>query len=98
MLVVVGVVYLLTTTPGAILFLGYSYGAWSDDTPLKNAKYTLAYTIIQQLAYVNSAINFLLYVCTGTKFRHALRMLLGCCTCTGKKETVAGEPSPLTGL
>ena len=83
MLVVVGVVYLLTVSPVSILFLGYSYGAWSFDTPSSEAKYILAYTITQQLAYANSAINFLLYFCTGSKFRQALHMFFGTlCHCS----------------
>ena len=72
MLVVVGVVYMLTISPINILYLGYSYGAWSYDTPFEEAKYMLAYAITNQLVYVNSAINFLLYFFTGTKFRQAM--------------------------
>ena len=75
MLVVVGVVYLLTVTPGSIHLLGESYGAFPSETIHDKAKYELTYAITQQLKYVNSAINFLLYCCTGTKFRKALRKL-----------------------
>ena len=77
MLVVVGIVYLLTVSPSAIFFVGASYYMWPISTVYDIAKFYLAYALTLQLSYVNSAINFLLYCCTETKFRQSLRMLFG---------------------
>ena len=85
MLVVVGVVYLLTISPSGIYLIGYSYNVWPNHTVYDVAKLYLVYAITLQLTYINSAINFLLYCCTGSKFRLALRELFGkLCKAKGK--------------
>ena len=75
MLVVVGVVFLLTISPSAIFFIGVSYRVWPDRTYHDVAKIWLAFSVTLQLSYINNAVNFLLYCCTGTKFRQALGLL-----------------------
>ena len=77
MLVVVGVVYLLFISPSAIFIVWYSHDAQPYRTVHAEAKSWLTYAVTLQLSYINSAINFLLYCCTGTKFRQSLRMLFG---------------------
>ena len=42
-----------------------------------NVRYVLFYTVINLLVYLNSAINFLLYVLTGRKFREELFKMFG---------------------
>jgi hypothetical protein len=91
MLMAVSWCYLLLNLPLAIFFLGRS--TWPDgaDGNLIAGIHTwLAYTVCHLLYYSNSAVNFFLYCCTGSKFRSVLGSLLRricpCLCCTQRKQ------------
>ena len=71
MLTTVGIVFLITTTPKAIYYFGYGYRVWPMETNQEWARIYLAYIITTLLVFVNSAVNFILYCLTGSRFREA---------------------------
>ena len=79
MLTTVGVVFLLTTTPKAIYYFGLGYGLLPETTNKDWARIYLAYIITTLLVFLNSALNFILYCLTGTKFRLAFLETFGFC-------------------
>jgi hypothetical protein len=76
MLVVVTFVFVLTTTPITIYFVGKGANMWPADTDdLTGFSCTyLAYSVCNMLFYLNSAVNFFLYCVSGSHFRHALQV------------------------
>ena len=85
MLITVSVVYLITIAPGGIFIIGDKYSAWTCKYGDTGPVCDLMYTFTQQLNYVNSAVNFLLYCLSGSKFRTALKNLIRSCICCKKK-------------
>ena len=81
MLFSVSIAFLLLTLPINILLLGDEYFFPNVDTdPVEEAWHELTFTITSLLNYVNSTINVLLYLVTGTKFRRAfLRVFCPSC-------------------
>ena len=61
MLVVVGITFLVTTSPAALLRVAYSHDVIPLDTARQVARYRLGVAIVYLLNYLNNAINFVLY-------------------------------------
>lgn len=79
MLVLVCVVFLLTTVPLAVYFLGIDIW-FSEKTAEAYAKTFLLYTVTNLIYYISNAINFTLYCLAGSKFRQAaLAVFCGRC-------------------
>ncbi len=71
--------FLTLTTPAYCLFLYIMLFDFTK-TPGRFAGYNLFFHIAQKLDYTNNAVNFFLYVLSGTKFRADVKLLFGCGT------------------
>jgi len=71
MLIVISILFLLFTMPIEIYFLGYSYGAFLDDTAEQQAVRLQFYAVVHILMCTNNSINFFMYFASGRKFRAA---------------------------
>lgn len=76
-LILVTFAFLILTTPAYCFFL---YIMFYDvtKTPTRFVGYTVFYHIAHKLDFTNNAINFFLYVVSGTKFRSDLKLLVNC--------------------
>ena len=72
------IAFILCIFPSIIIYIGRIY--WTDpDKPEENPhNYDIAKAVANQLAYVNHAINFILYCSTGKKFRDTMKGILTC--------------------
>ena len=73
----VSLVFLVLTSPAGAFYIMESRLIEGILTLEDNARYVLFYTVVNLLVYFNSAINFLLYVLTGRKFREELFKMFG---------------------
>ncbi len=89
MLISISIVFLLTTTPVSIYFVGLPL--WPAETPLDEHKRAVAYASVNLLYYFNNCLNFFLYCVSGSRFRRTLAAIL-CC-----RELSAKGPSSQTG-
>ncbi len=76
MLIAVSLVYLLTTTPGSIYFVGLEL--WPTETPKDRHSRAMAYAAVNLIYYFNNCINFFLYCVSGCRFRRTLVAILCC--------------------
>ncbi|KAL8576502.1 hypothetical protein ACOMHN_003060 [Nucella lapillus] len=93
MVLTLSCMFLLLTMPVCLCLLWYNYV--EDPTnrqPEFMARKNLMYGSTFLLWYTNSAINFLLYCVTGTKFRNEFLRWV-CCGAKGAK----GHPAPTGG-
>lgn len=69
MLLCVNLVFILCTAPIGIYFIGRRY--WTNEvlSSREQAKMSLAYSIVNNLQYVNNSVHFFLYCITGKRFR-----------------------------
>ena len=80
MLLLVSVSFLLLTGPMGILLIVERY-VWVPGTMKEKAVARLVHSVIDNLMYMNHAINFIFYCFSGRKFRTELKRM---CCCTGK--------------
>ena len=75
-LVVLNVMFLVTTTPAGIFFIYDRY--WHDALRSRRdeALYNLTYTVVNLIMYINNAFNFLMYSVTGSRFRQEVRNIM----------------------
>lgn len=94
MLFVVSVIFLVTTTPVAVYFLGQ--GTFIEDSPRdlyssrippEFADHRLAQVVCILVSHINNSINFLLYSLSGERFRKAITDML-CGPCINKSHSV----------
>ncbi|XP_052792447.1 apelin receptor-like [Mya arenaria] len=87
MLVTLNVIFFVTQTPACVYIVSYAHMikeankfACTDFATYKSmaGNIHLMEALIHNLAYLNSAINFLLYVVSGTRFRSHVRALITC--------------------
>ena len=88
MLVTLNVVFMLCVMPIVIYIIG-QYTWWPARDYTTYSDYELAinnllWVIVNLLNYVNYAVNFLLYILCGSKFREELRLVI--CRCRQKKQ------------
>jgi hypothetical protein len=69
-IVVATTTFIVTTTPLALFFI--LNPGWNIQAAEVKIKYELRYALLQSLAYMNHAVNFLLYVASAPKFRREL--------------------------
>ena len=77
--------FLVLTTTAYMLFLFNMIVNFNKSAKYK-AGFSLFYTVSQKTWFTNSAINFFLYILSGTKFRNDFLYLFGC---NKKKDTVS---------
>ena len=79
MLVSIGVIFLLTVAPRKLYIVGLEYGIWYDYQALFSHRYLalvqFVNNILDVLQYFNSAINFVAYCLSGSRFRAAFKAL-----------------------
>ena len=68
--------FLLLTTPAYMLFL-FNMIIDFNQSPRHQAGFQLFYSISEKTWYTNNAINFFLYIMSGTKFRKDFLLLFG---------------------
>jgi len=61
MLITASCAFLVFNVPADIYFLGYVYGAFSEDTIDDQHVETMFYTAATILSYTNNSINFFIY-------------------------------------
>ena len=88
MLLTLNFTFLMTTSP-IVIFLAHIDYFYGDNSPHAVSKANLAYTVVTQLSYLNSALNFFLYCLSGSTFRENLRLLF--CSC--RTQTKYGSSS-----
>ncbi|KAK2164765.1 hypothetical protein LSH36_59g07052 [Paralvinella palmiformis] len=71
MLIGLNVIFLLTTVPVSVYFIGEGK-AWDPDRQSTRNAYVICNTIY----YLSNSTNFLIYCLTGSKFRRALSMVI----------------------
>lgn len=76
MLVVVSIVFLLTTLPSAIYFVGHWDWFAMPLTARTEAEMGVTHAVVTLVLYSNNATNFWLYVISGRSFRKALAKTL----------------------
>lgn len=91
MLIVVGVVFLFLNTPRDIYYLEYSYGHLPLNTDKRRDDSAIFFAVAILLCFTNSAINFLLYLVSGAKFRKALRATLCIDVIVAKLSRLVGQ-------
>lgn len=96
MLILVSAFFLILTLPNSIWFIGLGLNAWPDKSEDDVNKMKNAFNIVNLLAYANSAINFILYCISGTKFREALKMSLSKCLPSSILEVGTREPQTIS--
>ncbi len=78
MLLTVAICFLVLTSPIAvILVVEHIWDPYQSD-PLTQATYSMVRRIVNNMMYLNHAINFMLYMGTGTGFRRQLIKLVMC--------------------
>ncbi len=92
MLIAASLVFLLTTAPVGIYFLGA--GLWPDDTPREQYRRSTANAVINILYYLNSVLNFFMYCVSGGHFRRALVSVVCCRETRAEKATATGPRLP----
>lgn len=93
MLIVVSIVFLITTLPVRLYQVGYrSWWNDLDKDPIQLQKEHLTYTCLSILYYVNNAINFILYMAVNPLFRRAFVGMLCCKKVEEPAEVDIGEP------
>ena len=80
-------VFLITTSP-SVIFLSFQETFRGDGSPHAMSKFYLAYVITGVLSYCNSALNFVLYCLTGSRFRRDMAALF-CRRHIGKDTSVS---------
>ena len=74
MLLLVSFSFLVLTGPIGT-FLVVRRNAWNPQTPKEKAIMSLLYSIINNMAYTNHAINFVFYCFSGQRFRNELKRM-----------------------
>ena len=86
--------FLLLTTPAYMLFL-FNMIIDFNQSPRYQSGFQLFYSISEKTWYTNNAINFFLYIMSGTKFRKDfLQLFGGCC----KNQENNGDKTKSTSL
>ncbi|XP_005093128.1 probable G-protein coupled receptor 139 [Aplysia californica] len=75
-LLVLNIMFLITTTPVSIFFIVEPYWVKWAKTPREKEIIHLTFTIVNLIMYLNNAINFILYCLTGSRFRRELHNML----------------------
>lgn len=77
MILLLNSVFLVTSVPISAYLIGYEH--WLERASLREqAVLELMWSIVNQLMYVNNAVNFILYCITGSRFRQEAKTLLCC--------------------
>ncbi len=87
MLIAISIVFLFTTTPVSIYFLGLHI--WPRTTPKQQFETQVAYSSLNLLYYFNAVLNFFMYCISGARFRQALIAILCCRDVAPRKTTLA---------
>ena len=87
MLIAISIVFLFTTTPVSIYFLGLNI--WPRNTPKENFETEVAYSSLNILYYFNAVLNFFMYCISGARFRRTLIAILCCRNVDPRKSTLA---------
>lgn len=88
LLVIISIVFFLNTAPSAIYFAAQTFLFGEITTKDEAAQQLLTYVIVNILMYLNSAINFILYFLSGSRFRAEVKQLFLCKKwCAAKDET-----------
>jgi len=97
MLIVISIMFLIFSIPIDIYFLGYAYGAFSDETGEEGAIRWLFYTFVTLAYYTNNAINFFMYFASGRKFRDAFLNTFFCVEPSKRAVTSSSSGTAVTG-
>ncbi len=76
MLIAISLVFLLTTTPVSIYFVGLPL--WPTETARDQHNRAVAYAALNLIFYFNNCLNFFLYCISGSRFRRTLVAILCC--------------------
>ncbi|XP_064648819.1 probable G-protein coupled receptor 139 [Lineus longissimus] len=66
--------FMVCTTP--LMFFNIIYEGWDNNPKEIKVKYELAYSVLQFFAYLNHAINFILYCAAGSRFREEFQYVV----------------------
>lgn len=90
LLVLLSTVFFVNTAPLAIFLAAQSFFFGEVTSDEEAAKIDLAYVIVNLFMYLNSAINFILYFLSGSRFRADVKALFLCGKlCPAKAETTS---------
>ena len=89
MLLTISFVFLLCTCPITVYLINGMYKYWELPPDVDSLVMTVFYVAF----YLNSTINFLLYMMTGPLFRRELAIL--CCCCGGQKDAGPSKTSDI---
>lgn len=82
----------MNTAPSAIFIAAQSYFVGKITSVKEAAQLDLTYVILNVFMYLNSAINFFLYVLSGPRFRADVKALFVCGKrCATKDETSSAK-------
>lgn len=83
MLVVVSVMYLVLLTPNHIIYIKHTAFKVQYSSGQTQATENMLWAIVAFLVYFNHAINFLLYIVSGSEFRTEFKAMVisMCCSC-----------------
>ena len=94
MLVSISIVFLFTTAPVGIYFLGMD--VWPGSNNWEMHQTWMAYTATNLLYYFNNCLNFFMYCLSGSRFRRALVAMFCCREMSTKKGTTGGPGTRTT--
>ena len=97
MLVGISVMFLLTTTPTSIYFIGATRLHWPLSTYTDLYNTITAFSITNIVYYLSNSTNFLIYCISGSKFRRALVALLCCQDETKSRRSQPSNPQTTSG-
>ncbi|XP_053400572.1 uncharacterized protein LOC128557323 [Mercenaria mercenaria] len=80
-LLLVNVVFVVTATPAYIFLVGRS--TWVDEESGMTSTQEIVWATVNQMVYINHAINFILYCLTGRRFRQQVLNAFRCQTRSG---------------
>ena len=91
MLIGVGILFVLTTAPMKVFFLGLRFNIWYDNalaSPAFYANLVAITNLLQVLPILGSSLNIVAYMMTGSRFRiSAKSMFCGICGTKGQPNT-----------
>ncbi|XP_041374784.1 thyrotropin-releasing hormone receptor-like [Gigantopelta aegis] len=96
MLLLVSFSFLLLTGPMGIVLIVERY-VWIPRTLKQTAVSRLLHSVIDNMMYMNHAINFMFYCFTGRKFRNELKRMCCCFACKRRKSGVQQAISSVSG-
>ena len=86
MLLTINTVFLICVTPISIYLIGEPHWLKTIETMEEYAVFTMWWAIVNSLMYTNHAINFIMYVLSGTRFRQEVKALF----CGGSSRAIFG--------